>query len=100
MGPPGQFWTRLDSPGSVGLWSGKDSLTAHTALHFSTTTRLRVGGFQEHPRVIWVSDSMRFSVIMKSLSRVVDKITSDNCKSLDKIGDGHGSRDSSSLGLH
>jgi len=31
----------------------KDSLTARTALYLSTTTRLRVGGFQEHPRVIW-----------------------------------------------
>ena len=33
----------------------KDSLTARTALYLSTTTRLRVGGFQEHPRVIWES---------------------------------------------
>ena len=31
----------------------KDSLAARTALHLSTTPRQRVGGFQEHPRVIW-----------------------------------------------
>ena len=31
----------------------KDSLTARTALYLSTTTRLRVGGFQEHPHVMW-----------------------------------------------
>jgi len=29
----------------------KDSLTARTALYLSTTTRLRVGEFQEHTRV-------------------------------------------------
>ena len=33
-------------------YTDKGSLTARTALHLSTTTRLRVGRFQDHPRVI------------------------------------------------
>ena len=33
--------------------SSKDNFTSRTALHLSTTTGLRVGGFREHPRVIW-----------------------------------------------
>ena len=33
--------------------TSKDNFTSRTALHLSTTTGLRVGGFKEHPRVIW-----------------------------------------------
>jgi len=37
----------------VSRCTGKDSFTSRAALHLSATAGLRVGGFQEHPHVIW-----------------------------------------------
>ena len=48
----------------------KDSLTARTALYLSTTTRLRVGGFQEHPRVNWgVIVSIHIIIVQRGTMR-------------------------------
>jgi len=33
--------------------TSRDNFTVRTALNLSTTTGRRVGGFKEHPRVIW-----------------------------------------------
>ena len=36
-----------------GPTSSKDKFTSRTELHLSNTTGLRVGGFKEHPHLIW-----------------------------------------------
>jgi len=49
----------------VSVWTSKDNFNSRTALHLSTTTGLRVGGFKEHLRVIWVVIVSIYAIIVQ-----------------------------------